>query len=113
MSTESELMVAGEAFTVSFTVLVNNVPDPDFSSFTAKIDLRKNSPQGELVETWSDGDAELVRNNAAASITLTIPAQVTNTYAFNLAFLDLLLLGANGGRRSAALKINIDRGVTR
>lgn len=110
---QTTTMVAGEDFIVTFVVLVNDVPDPDFASFAARIDLRKNLPQGDLVETWSDGDAEIVRDDAAATITLKIPAQVTNDYSFNLAFLDLLLLGSNGGRRSAALKINIDRGVTR
>lgn len=107
------VMVAGEPFEVTFRVLVSGAPDPDFAGFSAKIDLRKNNTNGPLVESWIDGDAEIVRDNVAAALTLKIPASITNAYSFNLGFMDLLMRDAAGGRRSTALQIRLDRGVTR
>jgi len=113
MDEEIQIMVAGEPFEVKFTVLAGGVPDPAFAGFTAKIQLRKNNAQGELIGEWDDTSAEITRDDVEAVITLKIPALVTNSFSFNLGFMDLLMLDDADGRRSAKLKIKLDRGVTR
>lgn len=105
-------MVAGEQFEITFTVKMSGVAE-DLTGWTAKIDLRKSSSSGSLIESWDDDSAELTRVDESGVVKLTIPANITNAYDFNLGFMDLLLLHESDGRRSTALQIQLNRGVTR
>lgn len=106
------LMVAGEEFGVDFEFTLNNAA-ASISGYVAKIQLRETSAAGKLIASWDDASPELTRNDAQGIVTLLIPADVTNTFNFKTAYMDLLLLKAPSGRRSAALHIDLDRGVTR
>lgn len=106
------VMVAGEAFEVEFQVLVNDVPE-DITGYTAKIDLKKSGRKGNLIQSWDDSSAAITRVNADGKITLRIEPAETNGYDFDLAYMDLLLLKADAGRRSATLKVEFAGGVTR
>ena len=108
----AETMVAGENFEVEFEILLNNSPE-DITAYTAKISMNDTSPDGKLLQTWDDSSAEITRSNSAGKVTLLIPAGITNAYKFKHAYMDLLLQKSDGGIRSVALKITLDRGVTR
>lgn len=106
------IMVAGEAFEVEFQITISNQPE-DITGYAANIELREKSPAGKLLGSWSDSSTEITRINSGGKVVLILPASLTNTFSFREAYLDLLLLNAAYGRRSAVLAIELDRGVTR
>lgn len=108
----TETMVCGENFIIEFQVMQNNAPE-NISDYSAKIDMRKDSIDGALIRSWNDSSPELSRSNGNGTVTLTIPAEVTNSLNFQQSFIDLLLVKDGGGRRSTLLRITLDRGVTR
>lgn len=106
------IMVAGEPFEVEFQITISDQPE-DITAYAANIELRDKSPSGKLLGSWSDSSPELTRDNANGKVVLLITASQTNTFSFRDAYMDLLLLNTAYGRRSAALEIELDRGVTR
>lgn len=105
-------MVAGEAFGVDFEITLNNAPS-SIVGFAAKIELRDTSNEGKVIGSWDDSSPAITRDDANGILSFNIPASVTNQYKFNTAYMDLLLLKAPDGRRSATLQISFVRGVTR
>ena len=97
---------------VKFTVKVGDVV-ADLTGWTAKIDLRLSNQNGKLIESWVDASPDILRIDAEGVVRLLIPAGKTNSYKFNIGFMDLLLLHVADGRRSTTLQIELDRGVTR
>lgn len=110
---EKKLIVRGEPFTFEFIVEQNNAPLP-IAGFSALIQLRAGSRGGRLLNEWSDSSPEIFRNNASGLLTLTLPADFTQTLDFNVAYLDLLLSSGSGvdGFRSDSIVLTLYRGVT-
>ena len=113
MSDLNDVIVSGEPYIVAFVFKIDESTPLDISDFTALIELRKLSKNGELVDSWADGDVELSRDDLAGTVALTLPPEYTRALRLPPTYLDCLITSVDSGVRSPAIKLTLDLGVTR
>jgi hypothetical protein len=108
-----EVITCGEPFVIEFKFEENDTPFP-IGNLSAKIQLRTDRSRGAILKTWLDGALEIVRDDGAGKLTLTIPPSTTDSFSFKVGFIDCLLWDASDveGIRSDALQVTLKRGVT-
>lgn len=113
VETIEEVITCGEPFTLIFEFEENYVPYP-IGDYSAKIQLRKDSPRGQVMNTWLDGDTEIVRDDNAGKLTFTMRPSTTAALNFKAGFIDCLLFQNSDvdGIRSGVVNVTLDRGVT-
>lgn len=105
-------MVAGKHFSMTFEIVEDDLPY-DITGLDAFIEIRTAAMAGVLLDAFTDASAELTRNDAAGTVTLSIPPDQTRAYTFSKAYIDVLLIGDSIGIRSGVTEIELYRGVTR
>jgi|GEM_PF-1339812 len=111
---QQEIIKAGEPLTINFPFYLNGYEFP-IDGYELLIQLRKESSDGPVIQSWVDGDVDVTRIDAGGKISLKLTPEFTNSLKFKTAYMDCWIQKQSiaDGIRSDVIEFTLERGVSR